>query len=387
MHSIDKAAWSCHHEIALLASMLYAIGTKGVLQEQQPVIMEEAPTSPKAILVQPAASALPRIYCRVPSAPSSKHPCLPCQPSTEVSPRSIPVEGEAIAQHRSSDAQSDSRIMEAAAAGQYHGPSISIVQGSMPGHGVKGAPVAFSNIITSGEYASAIKHETTVSIAPKSPLSAPPHRHLISEVNTGSDSSQELPNHSSKQQDFGGGLGQNVSELQDHAHLRAVCHMDTYSPPGQPKPHPGCNTDNNFFCPDLQQAHHACREYDISTKSVRDSSSWSWASADADSFQYQSCLFEQDGTLAVASLPSACWTQEAWHENCQQQQQVCFPSSGQDAPGQGSTDWEPLPSKTLDMITSMDDMSDDGFVAEASRWIVQNYGSPSVGELQLACTL
>ena len=40
------------------------------------------------------------------------------------------------------------------------------------------------------------------------------------------------------------------------------------------------------------------------------------------------------------------------------------------------------------MITSMDDMCDDGFVAEASRWIVQNCGShiPSAGELQLACT-
>ena len=392
LQHVDKAAWSCHHEAALLASILFGIGTDEVLQEQQPVALEEAPTSPKAIWVQPAASAPPRVYCRVTSAPSSKHPLLPCQPSSAVLLRSIPIEGKAIAQHRSSDAQPDSRDMEPAAAGQYHRPSISIVQGSMPGDKVRCAPAASCNIVTSGEYASVNKREIALSIAPRSPLSAPPHRHLISDVITGSDSSQELPNHHSKQQDFGGGLGQTLSELQDHARLRAICHKDTCPSPGQAKSQPGSNNDDNIFFPDFQQPRHAFPEDDIrvSDKSVKDSSSWSWASADADSFQHQNCFFEQDGTLAV-SLPSASRKQEAWYESWRQQQQqqkVCTSSSFQDAPAQGSAEWEPMPCKTVDMITSMDDTSDDGFVAEASRWIVQNYGShiPSAGELLLPCT-
>ncbi len=387
--------------------------------------MDEAPTSPKAVLVQPAATALPHIYCRVASAPSSKSPLLPCQPSLEASPRSIPTEGQAIAQHRRSDAQSDSRDMEPVAAGQYHVPSISVVQASTPGHEVKGAPVAPYNMVTSGEYASANKREITDSMAPRSPFSPPPHRHLISDVITGSDSSQDLPHHSSIQQESSGGLGQALSELQDDARLRAICHMDTDSLSGQPKPEPAGNNDDKLFCPEFQQARHAFPEYYIGNKPVRDSSSWSWVSADADKFQHQSCFFEQDGALAVASSPSAGWKQEAWHESRQQQhqqqqqhhqqqhqhqhqhqqqqqqqqqqhqqqqQQVCLSSSGQDAPAQGLTDWEPLPFKTLDMITSMDDMSDDGFAAEASRWIVQNYGGhipteslASAGELRLPC--
>ncbi len=373
----------------MLASMLSATGTEEVLQEQQPVAMEGAPTSPKAILVQPAASALPRIYCRATSAPSSKHPLLPCQATPEILLGSIPTEDKAIAQHRSSDAQSDSRNIEPAVAGQHHAPSVSIVQGSMPGDEVRSAPVAPYNIVTSGEYAFANKREITDSIAPRSPFSAPPHGHLISDVITGSDSSQELPHHSSNQQESSGGLGQTLSELQDRACLRAVCHMDTYSLSRQLKPQPGGNSDDNLFCPDFQQA-HAFPEYNIGNKSVRDSSSWSWVSAEADSFQHQNCCFEQDDTLAVAPSPLACEKQEAWHERCQRQQQeeVCLSSHVQNAPAQGSTKWDPMPFKTVDMLTSMDDMCDDGFVAEASRWIVQNYGShiPSAGELQLACT-
>ncbi len=344
--------------------------------------MDEVPTSPKAILVQPAASALPCIYCRGTSAPSRKRPLLPCQPSPEVFPRSITVEGKAIAQHRSSDAQSDSRDMESAAAGEHHGPSTSVVQGSMPCDEVKGAPVAHYNIVTSGEYASAIKHKTTVSIAPGSPFSAAPPRHLISEVITGSDSSQELPQHYSDQQDFSSGLSQALSELQDYA-----CHVDTYSPPAQPKPQPGGNNDNKVFCPDFQQFHHAFPDYDISNQSVRDSSIWVCASADADSFQYQNCFFDQYGTPAPS--PWASWRQAAWDKSCQQQQQqqqICLSSSVQDTIAQGSTEWYPMPSKTMDNTTSIDDMSDDGFAAEASRWIVQNYGShtSSAGELKYA---
>jgi len=378
--------------LSLLASMSFGIGTDKVLQEEQPVAMEDAPTSPRAIYVQPAASALPHIYCRVASAQSSKHPLLPSESSPEVSLRSISVQDKATVQHSSSDAQSASRDIEPMAAGQHHAPSISVVQGSMPGDEVRCAPAASYNIVTSGEYASAIEHETTVSIAPGNPLSAPPHAHLISDEITGSYSSQELPQHYSKQQDF----FQTLSELQDLTCLRAICHQDTHSLPGQPRLQPGGNNDDNFFCADFQQAQHAFPEYDIGNKSVRDSSSWSRASADADSFQHRDCLFEQDGTLTVASLPSASWKQQAWHESCQQQQhqlqQVRLSSSVQDAPAQGSTEWEPMLFKTVAMTTSMDDMSGDGFVAEASRWIVQNCGShiptesfPSAGKLQLPC--
>ena len=263
--------------------------------------MDKAPTSPKAVLVQPAATALPRIYCRVASAPSSKPPLLPCQPSLEASTRSIPTEGQAIAQHRRSDAQSDSRDKEPVAAGQYHDSSINVLPGSMPGD--KRAPIASCNVVTSGEHASAIKREITDSIAPRSPFSAPPHRHLISDMITGSDSSQELPHHSSIQQESSGELGPALSELQDDPRLRAICHMDTYSLSGQPKPQPGGNNDDNLFCPDFQQARHAFPEYNIGNKPVRDSSSWSWASANADKFQHQSCFFEQDGALAVALSP------------------------------------------------------------------------------------
>jgi len=198
--------------LSLLASMSFGIGTDKVLQEEQPVAMEDAPTSPRAIFVQPAASALPHIYCRVASAQSSKHPLLPSESSPEVSLRSISVQDKATVQHSSSDAQSASRDIEPMAAGQHHAPSISVVQGSMPGDEVRCAPAASYNIVTSGEYASAIEHETTVSIAPGNPLSAPPHAHLISDEITGSDSSQELPQHYSKQQDF----FQTLSELQDH---------------------------------------------------------------------------------------------------------------------------------------------------------------------------
>jgi len=63
-------------------------------------------------------------------------------------------------------------------------------------------------------------------------------------------------------------------------------------------------------------------------------------------------------------------------------------SSVQDAPAQGSTEWEPMLFKTVAMTTSMDDMSDDGFVAEASRWIVQNCGSLStIVHAALLCVL
>ncbi|KAL0047770.1 hypothetical protein WJX82_011500 [Trebouxia sp. C0006] len=228
-------------------------GTEEILQKQKPMAMDEAPTSPKA---------------------------------------------------------SDSRDMEPVAAGQYHVPSISVVQASTPGHEVKGAPVAPYNMITSGEYASANKREIIDSMAPRSPFSPPPHRHLISDVITGSDSSQELPHHSSIQQESSGWK-------------QEAWHESRQQQQQQPQQHQHHQQHQQH---QQQQQHH----------------------------QQQ---------------------QQQQHHQQQQQQQVCLSSSGQDAPAQGLTDWEPLPFKTLDMITSMDDMSDNGFAAEASRWIVRNYGS------------
>ena len=384
-------------------------------------------TPPKAVMVRPAASAMPHIFCSVANPPSYRHPNKPPRVITKQQPnapgrhqphqphvsiKAPPSESEVHThsgscrepstsnqEQSSADAQSDGGRAEAIAACQHsRGHSQQGLQDGV----TDTKQIAPYNVITSGEYVSTIKRAPSPMVGSDRQLAAPSEPCVSYGSIKGSDSSQEMLQGHSQQHAASAGDWRDPGKLQDDAVFEPYSNGCSGADPlrqttcSQPESNRGCafDTPHNqqaLWASDLstgaQQAQHAAVEHDYVTFSPRHPASSHWArSSSISEHSVLDCASELLAAPSQHKVMLPAWERKAWQhsrqlqhhhqrqhqqQQQQQQQQTIMSLYALQSSGPGQSEWQLMSGNPCDLDAFVGGDSAD-FAVEASMWMLQN---------------
>ena len=376
-------------------------------------------TPPRAVMVRPAASATPHIFCSVANPPSYRHPNKPPRVSTKQQPNApgrhqpyqphvsikvYPSESEMPTHSGSCHEQATSNQEQSSADTQSDGGRAEAITACQPrcGHSQQGLQdgvadtkqIAPYNVVTSGEYASTIKRAPIPMVGSDNPLPTPSERCVSYGTVKGSDSSQGMLQGHSQQHAASAGDWRDPSRLQDDAPFAAYTNGCSGAYPVrqttclQPQSNRGCELDTphnqqalwaSEYGGGAQQAQHAVVEHDYVTISPRHRQSWHWArsSSSVSEHSAQGCASEQRSAPSHHSAMSPAWERKAWRHSWQQQQQqqqqqqTSMSLDALQSSGPGPSEWQLTSCKPRDLDAFVGGDSAD-FAVEASMWMLQN---------------
>ena len=402
----------------------------GPEEESKPITLGTRLTPPRAVMVRPAASATPHIFCSVANPPSYRHPNKPPRVITKQQPnapgrhqphqphvsiKAPPSESEVHThsgscrepstsnqEQSSADAQSDGGRAEAIAACQHsRGHSQQGLQDGV----TDTKQIAPYNMITSGEYASTIRRAPSPLMGSDSPLPAPSDCCVSHGAVKGSDSSQGMLQGHWQQHAASAGGWRDLGRLPDDAPFAAYTNGCSGAYPVrqtsclQPQSNGGCELDTphdqqapwtSEFGAGAQQAQHDVMEHDYVTISPRHRQSWHWAGSSSSTSEHsaQGCASERFAAPSHHSAMASAWERKAWRHSCQQQQQQQQQRSvsldALQSSGLGSSEWQLTSCKPRDLDAFVGGDSAD-FAVEASMWMLQNDDAADAMQLQVRC--